>query len=198
METALVEYSLFPEGQFLLIPLSAQQAAPNRKRLAPVLPERATATAPAPHPAPTPTSLTGAPDRPHQPRPSAAKPLAPPVMKSPLHQNPTRGRAKPVADVGKTTQPASSPGRMSPPVQGSIIPARLFPKARTKHPTSRHAGAAVKGTPIARTPGYRRSGSPKAPKESCRSSVNPPPWDNFVCAVLCERLARPKHIVSRR
>ena len=118
------------EGQFLLIPV-AQQAAPKRSA---AVPATATATAPAPT-APTPTSLPGT-GSPTPTPPSAAKPL-PPVDEKPAAPKPEPAAAKPVADVGKTTQPASS-GRMSPPVQGSII--RAYSKGKNE-------GINIKGTP---------------------------------------------------
>jgi|TARA_R100000049_G_C1868127_1_gene28940 murein DD-endopeptidase MepM/ murein hydrolase activator NlpD len=59
------------------------------------------------------------------------------VDEKPAAPKPEPAAAKPVADVGKTTQPASS-GRMSPPVQGSII--RAYSKGKNE-------GINIKGTP---------------------------------------------------
>ena len=111
------------EGQFLLIPVP-QQAAPKRSA---VVPTTATASAAPTMPgvgSPTPTP------------PSAAKPLPPvePAAK-PAAVEPVA--EKPVADVGKTTKPASA-GRMTPPVQGSII--RAYSKGKNE-------GINIKGTP---------------------------------------------------
>jgi len=110
------------EGQFLLIPVP-QQAAPQRTA---AVPESATATTTPPgigSPTPTP--------------PSAAKPL-PPVEPAATAPAPAAPAAeKPVANVGKTTQPTSA-GRMSPPVQGSII--RAYSKGKNE-------GINIQGTP---------------------------------------------------
>ncbi len=111
------------EGQFLLIPVP-QQAAPQRTA---AVPESATATTTPPgvgSPTPTP--------------PSAAKPL-PPVDEPPVASAAPAAAApapKPVADVGKTTQPTSN-GRMIAPVQGSII--RAYSKGKNE-------GINIKGT----------------------------------------------------
>lgn len=121
------------EGQFLLIPVP-QQAPPQRSAAVPATaratPEVATTTAPG---AGSPTPLP----------PSAAKPLPPTETAQPAPP-PAAAEApeKPVADVGQVTKPASG-GRMSPPVQGSII--RAYSKGKNDGINIKGtAGAAVK------------------------------------------------------
>ncbi|SFS74262.1 Murein DD-endopeptidase MepM and murein hydrolase activator NlpD, contain LysM domain [Sulfitobacter marinus] len=104
------------EGQFLLIPVP-QQAAPTRET--PV----ATATA-----TPVTTTLPGA-GSPTPTPPSAAKPLPPAEPPAPKPAATQPAPAEPVADVGKTTKPTTA-GRMTPPVQGSII--RAYSKGKNE------------------------------------------------------------------
>ncbi|NOR30129.1 MAG: peptidoglycan DD-metalloendopeptidase family protein [Sulfitobacter sp.] len=117
------------EGQFLLIPVP-QQSAPKRDTAAG---QTATATVATTTPpgvgSPTPTP------------PSAAKPL-PPVEPAAKPAAVQPAPAAPVADVGKTTKPASA-GRMAPPVQGSII--RAYSKGKNEGINIKAApGTAVK------------------------------------------------------
>jgi murein DD-endopeptidase MepM/ murein hydrolase activator NlpD len=102
------------EGQFLLIPVP-QQAAPQRTAALPSTASAATTPLPGVG-SPTPTP------------PSAAKPL-PPLEPAPKPAATPPAETKPVADVGKTTKPASA-GRMTPPVQGSII--RAYSKGKNE------------------------------------------------------------------
>jgi len=104
------------EGQFLLIPVP-QQAAPRRSA---AVPASASAT-----PTPPVTTAPGA-GSPTPLPPSAAKPLPPAETAQPVTPA-AAAPAKPVADVGKVTKPTSG-GRMSPPVQGSII--RAYSKGK--------------------------------------------------------------------
>lgn len=101
------------EGQFLLIPVP-QQAPPKRDTAPPASASAATPLPGVGSPTPTP--------------PSAAKPL-PPVEPAPKPAATAPAETKPVADVGKTTKPASA-GRMTPPVQGSII--RAYSKGKNE------------------------------------------------------------------
>jgi|TARA_R110000850_G_scaffold1038_3_gene6346 murein DD-endopeptidase MepM/ murein hydrolase activator NlpD len=113
------------EGQFLLIPVG-QQSAPPRNATVPASATAQTTLPGAGSPTPTP--------------PSAAKPL-PPVDAKPVPAT-APAAAKPVADVGKTTQPTSS-ARMISPVQGSII--RAYSKGKNEGINIKgNAGAAVK------------------------------------------------------
>ena len=105
------------EGQFLLIPVP-QQAAPKRET-----PVTQTATA-----TPAVTTLPGT-GSPTPTPPSAAKPLPPAEPPAPKPTAATPAPAEPVADVGKTTKPATE-GRMMPPVQGSII--RAYSKGKNE------------------------------------------------------------------
>ena len=109
------------EGQFLLIPVP-QQAAPQRSAAVPATATAATTMPGVGSPTPTP--------------PSAAKPL-PPVEPAVKPATVEPAAAKPVADVGRTTKPVSA-GRMTPPVQGSII--RAYSKGKNE-------GINIKGTP---------------------------------------------------
>ncbi|MGJ8625414.1 MAG: peptidoglycan DD-metalloendopeptidase family protein [Sulfitobacter sp.] len=96
------------EGQFLLIPVP-QQNPPKRTAAAPA----ATTLPGAGSPTPTP--------------PSAAKPLPQDANAKPLPAATTP--KKPVADVGKTTQPAKAT-KMQTPVSGSII--RSYSKGKNE------------------------------------------------------------------
>ena len=102
------------EGQFLLIPV-ARQAPPRRTPAATTAPGEGS---------PTPTP------------PSAAKPL--PQDEAAVPQAEAEApAAEPVADIGRTTAPAST-SRMTAPVQGSII--RAYAKGRND-------GINIKGDP---------------------------------------------------
>lgn len=114
------------EGQFLLIPVARQ--APPRQAAAPAAatPEPETTTLPgAGSPTPTPPSASKP-----LPRDEAAAPAVTPELE------------KPVADVGRTTQPTST-AKMVAPVDGSII--RAYAKGKNEGINIKgRAGAPVK------------------------------------------------------
>ncbi len=103
------------EGQFLLIPVP-QQNPPART------------AAPAPAQTAVPTTAPGA-GSPTPTPPSAAKPLPQDDTAKPLPTDTGAAPAKPVANVGPTTQPAKAT-KMVVPVQGSII--RGYAKGRNE------------------------------------------------------------------
>ncbi len=108
------------EGQFLLIPVP-QQNPPARTAAAPVVTSKPGVGSPTPTP------------------PSAAKPLPQDAAAKPIPA--TAKPAKPVADVGKTTQPAKAT-KMQTPVLGSII--RNYSKGKNEGINIKAAA----GTPV--------------------------------------------------
>ncbi len=108
------------EGQFLLIPVPKQAPPQRSTSIASPAPAEETTLPGAGSPTPTP--------------PSAVKPLPQDEPAVPASKPEVK---EPVADVGKTTKPASS-GKMIAPVQGSII--RAYSKGKNE-------GINIKGAP---------------------------------------------------